>query len=74
MTKKRRRFKQTTPLQDRLALYSQDIRERAAALPDGVERQVLLQRASRADIAADIDQWRMGAGLPPQGLKRSLAR
>jgi hypothetical protein len=47
------------PLQDRLASFAKDIRERAASLPPGNERDELLRKARQAVIASS--DW---ANLP----------
>jgi hypothetical protein len=41
------------PLQDRLASFAKDIRERAASLPPGNERDELLRKAGQADFASN---------------------
>ena len=61
--KKRRRFKQTTTLKERLMAFAEDVREQASGLPPGPEREDLLKRASRADTAAHIDEWVNSSGL-----------
>ncbi len=61
--KKRRRFKQTTTLKERLAAFAEDVREQASTMPPGPEREDLLKRASRADTAAHIDDWVNSSGL-----------
>lgn len=61
--KKRRRFKQTTPLKERLMEFAETVRAHASRLPPGPEREDLLKRASRADIAAHIDEWINSSGL-----------
>lgn len=71
MTKTRRRFKQTTSLQDRLAKFQKDIHARALQLPGGPKKRELLQKASNAEIAADIDQRRT---TPELAIGRLLAR
>ncbi|MTV11694.1 hypothetical protein [Bradyrhizobium sp. BR2003] len=63
MKKSRNRAKQTTSLQDRLNAFADDVFHKAAQLPPGVERDQLLKRARRAEIAADIDQWASSSGL-----------
>nr|WP_244978870.1 hypothetical protein [Bradyrhizobium pachyrhizi] len=63
--KKRRRFKQTETLQERLARFSADILDQANKLPDGQEREDLFERARRADTAAHIDDWASSPGLRP---------
>lgn len=61
--KKRRRFKQTTTLKERLMAFADEVREQASTLPPGPEREDLLKRASRADTAAHIDEWANSSGL-----------
>lgn len=55
MIKTRRRFKQTTTLQDRLASFAQEVRDKASSLPPGDERQELLMKARQADAASHLD-------------------
>jgi hypothetical protein len=50
---KRRRFKQTVSLQDRLVAFANELREKAAVTSPGPERDDLLNRASQADGALD---------------------
>lgn len=52
---KRRRFKQTVPLKDRLDTWAQEVRVQAEQLPPGPEREALLKKARQADIASHID-------------------
>lgn len=54
---KRRRFKQTQSLQDRLATFAKEVREKAALLPTCAEKDDLLQRARQADVASHLDEW-----------------
>lgn len=61
--KKRRRFKQTSTLKERLMAFAEDVREQASSLPPGPEREDLLKRAGRADTAAHIDEWVNSSGL-----------
>jgi hypothetical protein len=63
--KTRRQFKQTEPLQVRLAAFAKDARDRAATLPAGAEREDLLKRARQADTASRIDDWANSSGLQP---------
>lgn len=56
MGQKRRRFKQTDPLEKRLAQFADDMRDRADKVHSGPERNELLQRAYNADQAADLDR------------------
>jgi hypothetical protein len=52
---KRRRFKQTTSLHERLVAFANEARERAATLPPGPERNALLKKVSQADTASHLD-------------------
>jgi hypothetical protein len=69
MIVRRRRFKQTTSLQDRLASFAQEARKQAARLPPGSEKQDLLRRARQAETAARLDSWITSPGLQPPGLQ-----
>jgi hypothetical protein len=62
---KRRRFKQSVPLHDRLAYFANEMRDKASLLPPGREKDDLLNRASRADTASQIDDWANSLGLQP---------
>jgi hypothetical protein len=62
---KRRRFKQTTSLHDRLASFAKETRDKASLMPPGREKDDLLKRASRADTASHLDDWANSAGLLP---------
>jgi hypothetical protein len=57
--KTQRQSTQGVPLQDRLASFAKDTRERAASLPPGNQRDELLRKARQADIASN--DW---ANLP----------
>lgn len=64
---KRRRFKQTSSLKDRLAAFAKVARERALNLPAGTLRDDMLRKARQADTAAHLDEWVNSPGLqPPQ--------
>jgi hypothetical protein len=62
---KRRRHKQTISFKDRLADWAQKIREQAARLPPGTERDQMLKRESQADTAAHLNDWANSPGLQP---------
>jgi hypothetical protein len=62
---KRRRLKQIAPFQQRLTEWSQSIRDQAASLPAGIERENLLKKARQADTASHIDDWVNSPGLQP---------
>jgi hypothetical protein len=59
---KRRRFKQTTSLEERLISFAEEAREKAKLLT-GPERDALLKKARRADTTAHIEEWTNSAGL-----------
>jgi hypothetical protein len=61
----RRRFNQETPLQDRLAKFAQEMREKAEQLTPGLERDDMLRRARQADTAMHLDDWANSPGLQP---------
>ena len=61
----RRRFNQETPTQDRLAMFAQEMREKAEQLKPGPERDDLLRRARRADTSMHLDDWAKSPGLQP---------
>jgi hypothetical protein len=63
--KHRRRFKQETSLEERLAMHAEECRERAYKLPLGMERDVLLKRARQADSAVRINRWISSPRLQP---------
>ncbi len=60
---RRRRFKQQSSLQERLSAFAKGVRKEAEALPPGPEREAQLKRASRADVAAHLDEWANSSGL-----------
>jgi hypothetical protein len=49
---RRRRFKQTTSLHDRLVLDARKCRERARELPPGKDRDFLLEKARQDETVA----------------------
>ena len=61
----RRRFTQTTSLQDRLQAWSKDLRDQAENLPPGAERDELLRKLRQAHTAAYLDDWSSAPGLQP---------
>lgn len=62
---RRRRFKQTTSLKDRLASFAEEIRKKAAELRTGLEKEGLLKKARQADTATHIEDWMKSPGLRP---------
>jgi hypothetical protein len=62
---KRRRFKQTLSLEERLTIEAQRAREEAERTPPGIERDHLLRKARHADTAAHVSEWLTSPGLQP---------
>ena len=60
-----RHFKQTEPLQDRVASFAREVRVKASRLPPGKEKDNLLRRARLADMASQLDDWANSPGLQP---------
>ncbi|MET4519593.1 hypothetical protein [Bradyrhizobium sp. I1.7.5] len=54
--KHRRRFKQTTSLEERLALEAGRLREQAKSLPHGREREILLRKARQAETGSHMSE------------------
>jgi hypothetical protein len=63
--KKRRRFKQTTSLAQRLTQQAGHLRERAKTMPPGIEQSELLRRIRQAETALRIDEWLASPGSAP---------
>jgi hypothetical protein len=61
----RRRFKQSVSLNDRLAAFAKDAREKAERLPSGATRDELLEKARQADTASHLNEWINSLGLQP---------
>ena len=67
MTAKRNRRKQTQSLQERLATFAENARERARSLPPGKEREMLLQRAKQNEITSNLTDWLSAPVYPRRG-------
>jgi hypothetical protein len=65
MTRKRRRFKQTTSLGERLAQEASRLRDRASALSPGPEQTQLWRKVQQAETALRIDEWLASPGESP---------
>jgi hypothetical protein len=59
----RRRVIQTETLEERLAGRAKELRERAKAMPPGVEKEALLKRAKQAETGAHMSEWLSSSGL-----------
>jgi hypothetical protein len=63
MGKIRRRFGQIQSPEERLVEQAAELRERAEAMPPGVEKEALLRRARQAEFASGISDWMNSPGL-----------
>jgi hypothetical protein len=61
----RRRFKQQTPLEQRLEDHAKRLREQARSAPPGIKRDDLIRRARQAETAAHMSEWISCPGLRP---------
>jgi len=62
---KRRRFKQTVSLEERLAEEARRLREEAELLPHGPVRDAALRRARQAETGSHMSEWLRSPGLQP---------
>jgi hypothetical protein len=62
---KRRRFKQTTTLEERLAEEARHFRAQAKLLPPGPQREGLLRKARQDEAASLMSEWLNSPGLQP---------
>jgi hypothetical protein len=76
---KRRRFKQTTTLAERLTQQADRLRKRAGSLSPGPEQTLLWRKVRQAETALRIEAWLVAPGdhppseeipLMPMGHKR----
>jgi hypothetical protein len=61
----RRRFKQTSSLDQRLTQEAQRLRKEVQGTPPGIERERLVRRARQAETAAHMQEWLASPGLQP---------
>jgi len=78
--RRRRRFKQTVSLEDRLAREAQRLRKQAQGTPQGFQRERLIRRAKQLETASRLSQWMSlssahphSKGCPGAGGKASSA-
>jgi hypothetical protein len=62
---KRRRFKQTVSLEERLAEEARRLREEAELLPHGPVRDAALRKARQAETASHMSNWLTSPELQP---------
>jgi hypothetical protein len=60
---RRRRFKQQTTLQDRIAEWAAGVREQANEMQHGSERDELLRKLHQAETAMHLEDWANSTGL-----------
>ena len=65
MVIKRRRFKQSQSLHERLCDEAQRLRALAQELPVGDEKHFALKKARQAETASHIEEWIRSPGLQP---------
>jgi hypothetical protein len=65
MVKKRRRFKQTTTLAERLTAQAGRLRNQARSLPPGSEQTELWHKVRQTETALRVDQWLACTETPP---------
>jgi hypothetical protein len=60
---KRRRFKQTETLEERLAKEAERLKAQVQTMPPGLERDRLLRKARQAETASHMNDWLASPGL-----------
>jgi hypothetical protein len=65
MPKRRHFFKQQTTLQDRIIEWAKEVRDQAAALPPGPDRDMLLTKVRQAETALHLEDWASSPELQP---------
>ena len=66
MGPKRRRVKQTNSLEERLLERARQLRQQAAALSPGIEKEALLKLARQAEAGAGMTEWLRAHSLQSQ--------
>ena len=62
---KRRHFKQTDLLEERLAAEAIRLREQARSMEPGPAREDLIRKARQAEVGAHMSEWLRSPGLRP---------
>jgi hypothetical protein len=60
-----RRSKRQVTLQDRIIAWAKEVREQAAKLPPGPERDTLLTKVRQAETAMHLEDWANSPALQP---------
>jgi hypothetical protein len=63
---RRRRFKQQTSLQDRIAEWAASVRDQINGMRPGPERDELIKKLHQAETAMHLDDWANSPGLQAQ--------
>jgi hypothetical protein len=61
----RRRFKQTTALEQRLKVEADRLRQKADTLPPGDNREAALRKAQEAERASQMTDWLTSPSFQP---------
>jgi hypothetical protein len=59
------RLSDKRPLNERLALEAIHLRQKAELMPAGAERDALLKKARRLDVASQLNNWLTSSELKP---------
>ena len=62
---KRRRFKQTDTLEQRLADEAERLRQQAELLPPGALREQVVRKARQCETGSHMSEWLRTPGLQP---------
>ena len=65
MVVRRHRFKQSQPLEERLAQDTAQLREKAEVLPPGGAREQIIRRITQNEAASDLCEMLRSPGLQP---------
>jgi hypothetical protein len=60
---KRRLFKHTMTLEQRLVQQAERLRQEAKRARPGIERETMIRRARQAEIALHVTEWLSSPGL-----------
>jgi hypothetical protein len=60
---RRRRFKQTTLLEERLTGEAKHLREKAQSLPPSIERERATRKARQVETGSHMSEWLRSPGL-----------
>ena len=63
MAQQRRRFKQSEPLEERLAKEALRLRRLANDAPPGIKREWMLRRARQCETGSHMSEWLRSPGL-----------